>query len=334
VSSVESTASTPVADGAEPTAPLLSVEGLSASAFAGGAQAEPLQDVVLRIPQDTSVGLVGESGSGKSLSALSILRLLPAGVKVTSGAIRWQGEDLLGLSEGRMRSIRGAEISMVFQNPKMSLNPVLTVGEQIAEVIRVHRHTPRKQAKAEAVDLLGSMGIVHAARRANDYPHQFSGGMAQRAALARAMACSPRLLIADEPTTGLDPTVQEDVLELLLKSVRDRHASLLLISHDMKAVAATCDLTVVMYAGMALESGPTAEVLASPLNPYTAALVACAGIIGRGKVTTIPGSVPQRVTRHEGCPFAPRCASVMPVCNETVPPRTQHGERTVACHLR
>jgi peptide/nickel transport system ATP-binding protein len=312
---------------------LLSVESLSAAATGRRGETYPLQGVTFAVPPGRLVGLVGESGSGKSLTASAILGLLPAGVRVTSGLVRFEGRDLLALSERQLRRIRGAQISGLFQNAKAALNPVIPVGEQIAEILRVHQGLSRKAAWDQAVELLGGMGMRDAPRRARDYPHQYSGGMAQRAALARAVACSPKLLIADEPTTGLDATVQADVLELLVDRIRSRQASLLLISHDIGVIAATCDLAVVMYAGMVLESGPSALILRTPLSPYTRALVECFDVTRPGRMRAIPGSAPTITRAHTGCPFRDRCELAQAVCAESVPALRELDGRMVACHL-
>jgi oligopeptide/dipeptide ABC transporter ATP-binding protein len=312
---------------------LLAVEGLSAMAQAHGRLTHPLQGVTFSIPRNRVVGLVGESGSGKSLTASAILGLMPAGVQVTAGAIALEGRNLLALRERELRRVRGAQISIVFQNPRASLNPIIPVGKQIAELLRLHEGLDRRQAWTQSVELLAGMGIRKAAQRAKDYPHQYSGGMAQRAALARALACSPKLLIADEPTTGLDATVQEEVLELLVSRTRSRGASLLLISHDIGVIGATCDEAVVMYAGMVLEDGPATVVLRESLSPYTKALVECFHVVERGRMQAIPGSAPLLTGKHTGCPFRARCALAQEVCEESVPELREVRGRKVACHL-
>ncbi|HET6449095.1 MAG TPA: ABC transporter ATP-binding protein [Conexibacter sp.] len=315
---------------------LLRIDGLSVATGAGADEdcAHPLQGVSIDIARGSLVGLVGESGSGKSMTSMAILGMLPPGLRVTAGSIDFDGRDLLALSEKQLRAVRGEAISIVFQNPKSSLNPVMKVGEQIAELMRIHEGLSKQRARAAAVELLDAMGIPNAAKRAQDYPHQYSGGMAQRAALARAMACSPKLLIADEPTTGLDATVQEEVLDLLVRSVRERDASLLLVSHDMRVIRATCDRTIVMYAGMVLESGPTDAVLGTPRSPYTQALVDCFEVTARGRVNSIPGAAPMVLEAHVGCPFAPRCTLAEERCRESVPQLEQREGRWVACHVR
>lgn len=312
---------------------LLSVQGLTAAVEARDRRTYPLQGVTLAVPRNRVVGLVGESGSGKSLTASAILGLLPAGVRVTAGEIHFDGRDLLALPDRQLRRVRGEEISIVFQNARASLNPLIPVGKQIAEILRVHEGLDRKKAWEQAVELLDGMGIRDAERRAKDYPHQYSGGMAQRVALARALACSPKLLIADEPTTGLDVTVQEDVLELLVSRIRSRGASLLLISHDIGVIAATCDEAVVMYAGMVLEAGSAPVILRNPLSPYTKALVECFHVIGRGRMRAIPGSALMLAGMHGGCPFYPRCELAQEICMESVPALRERRGRRVACHL-
>jgi oligopeptide/dipeptide ABC transporter ATP-binding protein len=313
---------------------LLAIRDLSATAETNQGTTYPLQGVTFSVPRKRIVGLVGESGSGKSLTTSAVLGLLPAGVRVTAGEILFDGRDLVRMSERRLRRVRGAEISIVFQNPRASLNPVMPVGKQIAEVLRIHEGLRRRDAWEHAVELLAGMGIRHARQRARDYPHQYSGGMAQRAALARALACGPKLLIADEPTTGLDATVQQDVLELLVTRIREQGASLLLISHDIGVIAATCDEAVVMYAGMVLEAGDAAAVLERPLSPYTEALVDCFDVAGPGRMRAIPGTAPLLTRAHRGCPFAPRCPLVQPGFADSVPTLREREGRMVACHLR
>jgi peptide/nickel transport system ATP-binding protein len=320
-------------DGQGPADELLVVEELHATARVRGRLTYPLQGVTFAVPKNRVVGLVGESGSGKSLTAAAILGLLPGGVHVTSGTVRFGGRDLLSLPERELRRVRGAEISIVFQNPRASLNPMMSVGTQVAEILRVHERLGKRQAWQQAVELLAAMGIRQPGRRARDYPHQYSGGMAQRAALARALACSPRLLIADEPTTGLDATVQQEVLELLLSRTRERGASLLLISHDIGVIGATCDDAVVMYAGMVLEAGTASAILRTPLSPYTKALVECFDFTEPGRMRAIPGTVPVLTEQHTGCPFRFRCPLAQETCALSVPALREVAGRRVACHL-
>ncbi len=316
-----------------PLAPLLEISDL-AVCFAGKrkrAAQMPLQGVSLEVGRASTMALVGESGSGKSLTASAVLGMLPSSAKVMRGSIRFEGEEILGAAEKRLRLLRGSRMAIMFQNPRASLNPVLTIGGQIAEVIRVHEKVGRKESRERAVELLEQMGIPNALRRSKDYVHQYSGGMAQRAALALALSCRPRLLIADEPTTGLDATLQRQVLELVVEQVSERHSTLLLITHDIGIVGRTCEKMAVMYAGRIMESGPTAEVLNSPYNPYTAELVKSYSTIRQGRMNFISGVVPTLVGELTECAFADRCERVGTECREGVPELRGMGERRVAC---
>jgi len=251
----------------------LAIEGLKVTIRTAGGPVHALRGVDLAIPPGTFLGLVGESGSGKSLTASAVLGMLPDAAAVDAGRVLLDGADVLRASRKELRRIRGSQVAAIFQNPVATLNPLIRVGDQIAELIRIHRDVPRRRAAAEAVDLLAAMGIAEPERRARQYPHQYSGGMAQRAALARALACSPRLLIADEPTTGLDATVQAEVLALIVERVRAAGASVLLITHDLAAAAQICDRIAVMHDGVVVEEGPTAQVLTAPRDPYTRSLI-------------------------------------------------------------
>jgi len=291
----------------------------------------PLQGVDLAVPERSLVALVGESGSGKSLTAAAALGMLPEGSRVLAGSIRIAGEEVVGTRERRLRSLRGTAVAIMFQNPKASLNPVLTVGSQIAEVIRVHEGIPRREARERAVDLLDQMGIPDARRRADDHVHQYSGGMAQRAALAMALSCRPRLLIADEPTSGLDATLQQQVLELVTEQVVRLGTSLLLITHDIGLVSQVCERAIVMYAGRVVESGTVEQVVRDPRNPYTQELVKAFQQVGPGRMSSIPGVVPVLDRMLEGCAFAPRCPLVEDECRSAVPPLRVVEGREVAC---
>ncbi len=291
----------------------------------------PLQGVDLSIPHSTRMALVGESGSGKSLTASAVMGMLPPGAEITSGSIRLNGDELIGADERRLQHLRGRRIAIMFQNPRGSLNPVLTVGGQIAELIRVHEGAGRRESKERAIDLLDQMGIPDARRRAKDYAHQFSGGMAQRAVLAMVLSCRPDLLIADEPTTGLDATLQQQVLELVVEQVTARDASLLLITHDIGIVGRTCEQVAVMYAGRVLESGPAAVVLSDPANPYTIELMRAFSVVNQRRMVSIPGRVPVLYSQLESCSFAPRCPQAGPECEAELPPLRPVGDRKVAC---
>lgn len=293
-----------------------------------------LQGVSFGLGRRSLTGLVGESGSGKSMTALAIVRALPEQGRLAGGQIWFDGQDLLQLDESRMRQVRGKQISMVFQNARAALNPLFPVGQQIAEVYRAHEKTGQKEAWQRAVGMLDAMGIPNPAQKARDYPHQFSGGMAQRAMVALALVCSPQLLIADEPTTGLDVTIQAQVLNVIVDEIEQLQASLLLISHDLAIIAEICANVVVMYAGKILESGPVELVLRTPANPYTQALIASFQVDDQRRMSFIPGRVPDLGTPHRGCPFAPRCRVVEARCHDEVPLlREIEPGHWVACHL-
>ena len=293
--------------------PLLDIENLAVGFRTGTEDASmPLQGVNLRVPRSSRMSLVGESGSGKSLTAAAVIGMLPEGAEILRGSIRLDGEELLGASKRRLRDLRGPQIAIMFQNPRASLNPVLTVGGQIAEVIRTHSDAGRRDSHLRAIDLLDQMGVPDARRRAGDYVHQY-------------------LLIADEPTTGLDATLQQQVLELVVEQVTDRGASLLLITHDIAIARQTCERTAVMYAGRVMESGPTASVTSSPANPYTTALLRAFATVDEGRMYAIPGTVPTLLDPLVECPFASRCPEVGEECRDGVPELRTIADREVAC---
>jgi peptide/nickel transport system ATP-binding protein len=290
-----------------------------------------LNQMELVVPPRSRVGVVGESGSGKSMTASAILRLLPEGVEAVAGEITFQGRDLMKLTEAEMRRVRGAEVSVVYQNALATLNPLERVGDQIAAVARAHLNVSRKEARDRAVEMLSSLGIPAAAQRARDYPHHFSGGMAQRVSIGMALICDPDLLIADEPTTGLDATIQAHVLDVIDRSVREREAALLLVSHDLAVIQAMCDVVAVVYAGHLLEFGMAKDVLGAPLSPYTKALLACLSVTG--EITFIPGRIPEPGSFGDQCPFADRCSMVSDRCRQERPkPRQLRPDQWVACH--
>jgi peptide/nickel transport system ATP-binding protein len=281
-----------------------------------------------------TLGMVGESGCGKSVTALSILRLIPSPPSVVAGgAVRYRGADLLQASEARMRELRGNEISMIFQDPMTSLNPVLTIGEQIAETVRLHQRLGRRAARERAVEMLQLVNIPEPRKRASAYPHQFSGGMRQRAMIAMALACNPSVLIADEPSTALDVTIQAQILELMLQLKEQLGTAILLITHDLGVVAETCARVLVMYAGRKVEEAPAAELFAAPQHPYTQGLLASVprldtsgGRRERPRLAEIPGMVPSLQEELPGCAFAPRCARATDRCRAAAPPLEPHGE--------
>ena len=272
------------------------------------------------VPRGITMGVVGESGSGKSVLCRSVLRLLPPNARVTtSGAVLYEGRDLLRLPEAEMRKLRGTEISMIFQNPMTSLNPVWPIGDQVTEGLRVHGAVGKRQARACGIELLARVGISSPERRFDDYPHQWSGGMLQRAVIAMAMAAEPRLLLADEPTTALDVTIQDQILSLLLEMQERTGTTLILVSHDLAVVAETCDRLAVMYAGRVVETAPTARIFSAPKHPYTAGLLGSTPLAAQGKdrLRPIPGQPPDLATLPPGCPFAPRCPVSSPDCAVT-----------------
>jgi peptide/nickel transport system ATP-binding protein/oligopeptide transport system ATP-binding protein len=268
------------------------------------------------------LGLVGESGCGKSVTALSLMRLVAPPGRIVGGEILFDGVDLLKLSESKMRAIRGDDIAMIFQDPMTSLNPVYTVGEQIAEALRLHRGMKRGEAKRAAVAAMEEVSIPDPARRADDYPHQLSGGMRQRVMIAMALACDPKLLIADEPTTALDVTIQAQILELLNELRRTRSLAVLLITHDLGVVAEVADRVAVMYTGRIVEESPVEELFARPKHPYTEGLLrsvpklTAAGVEKATRLQSIEGVVPKLTELPTGCHFAPRCPHRMPRCSE------------------
>ena len=268
------------------------------------------------------VGIVGESGSGKSVTAMSIMGLLPRSAQVT-GSVQFKGRELLGLKEKQLMSVRGQGIAMIFQDPMTSLNPVYNVGWQISEAIRAHQNVTKEQALAQSVELLRKVGIPHPEARIASYPHEFSGGMRQRVVIAIAMANSPDIILADEPTTALDVTVQAQVLQSLRTALEETQAALLLITHDLGVIAGLADRIVVMYAGRTVEHGSVEDIFYRPAMPYTVGLLGSLprlDVDGTERLRPIPGSPPSMISLSGGCPFAPRCPLRAPICNEVEPP--------------
>jgi oligopeptide/dipeptide ABC transporter ATP-binding protein len=303
-------------------APLLDVRDLvTRFETDGGGELRAVDGVSFAMRAGTTLGVVGESGSGKSVTALSILRLVrdPPG-RVVGGQVLFRGRDLLKVGEREMQRVRGAEISMIFQEPMTSLNPVMTTGAQVAEPLIIHRGKSKKEALAEAAELYRLVGIADPERRIHDYPHQMSGGMRQRVMIAMALACRPALVIADEPTTALDVTIQAQILELLARLRRELGMALLLITHDLGVVAETCDEVVVMYAGHVVEQARARELFARPKHPYTAGLLRSRKSTGRGReLQAIPGLVPRLDQLPKGCRFADRCDRVQDKCRAEMP---------------
>jgi oligopeptide/dipeptide ABC transporter ATP-binding protein len=293
-----------------------------------------LEDLSFEIAEREVLGVVGESGSGKSMTALAIMGLLPPGGRIAAGQVHFEGADITTLPERKLEKIRGARMAMIFQEPMASLNPVLTVGEQIAEVLRQHRGLDRRAAQAEAIALLKLVEIAAAERRVDSYPHQLSGGMRQRAMIAIALACRPRLLIADEPTTALDATVQAGILDLLRGLRRELGMAVLLITHDLGVVADICERVVVMYAGRMAETGAAEAIFARPAHPYTRALLAAIPRLEGplGALPAIGGVVPSPADFPAGCRFAPRCGIAVPACAVAPPAlRATPGGTQAAC---
>jgi oligopeptide/dipeptide ABC transporter ATP-binding protein len=301
--------------------PLLKVENLTTVFDVPGQTVVAVDDVSFEISHGETLGLVGVSGSGKSVTAFSIINLLPSPGRVTAGRVWFQGRDLLTLPAQELRAVRGAGIGFVFQEPSAALNPVIRVGAQIAEALMVHALAARREARERAIDLLRAVRIPDPDTRVDDYPHQLSGGMRQRVMIAVALACRPPLIIADEPTTALDVTVQAQILDVLSGLRRDFGMSLLLITHDLGVIAETADRVAVMYAGRIVEEGPVREVFARPLHPYTQGLLgSIPGAAASGaRLHAIEGVVPSLANLPLGCTFAPRCPQRMDICTTAVP---------------
>jgi peptide/nickel transport system ATP-binding protein len=306
---------------------LLEVQHLHVRLRTDRGPAYAVRDVGFALDRGETLGLVGESGCGKSMTALAIMGLLPENAQL-SGSIRFDGQELGSRSERELCAIRGNRIGMIFQEPMTALNPVHSVGRQVAEPLRLHRGLSAAHARRQAIALLDRVGIADAARRIDAYPHQFSGGQRQRVTIAMALACGPDLLIADEPTTALDVTVQRQILELIGGLVAERGMALMLISHDLGVIAQNAARTLVMYGGSVVESGPTESVFANRAHPYTLGLFAARPALRAAKgerLATIPGTVPELADLPVGCPFAGRCGFTVAQCHVTVPPAYEVG---------
>ena len=315
----------PLPPAASPAVPLLQVTDLRVGLTTSRGPADALRGISFELSRGETLGLIGESGCGKSMTAMALMGLLPQDARV-SGSIRLNGQELVGLNDAAMCALRGNRIGMVFQEPMTALNPLHTVGAQIAEPLRLHRGLSRAAARAEALRLLERVQLPNAAQRLDAYPHQLSGGQRQRVTIAIALACGPDLLIADEPTTALDVTIQAEILDLVNELVRDSGMALLMISHDLGVMARMVSRLLVMYGGTVVESGPTAEVFAHLAHPYTRGLFAARPRLGaprvdgrKPKLATIPGRVPELVDMPAGCPFADRCAWVVDACRAGPP---------------
>lgn len=318
-----------------PEKPLLSIKNLNVSFEIDKSRRFAVNGVNLDLPPGAITCLVGESGCGKSLACRSVLRLLPENASA-DGQIFFKGQDILTLPQKALRSVRGAAIGMIFQEPMTSLNPVLKAGEQTAEPLRLHKKMSRGQAKEKALDLFRQVGIPSPETRYNDYPHQLSGGMRQRVMIAMALSCGPDLLLADEPTTALDTTIQGQILRLIRNESRERGMAVLLITHDLGVVADMARYVGVMYAGHLVEYAPAKDLFASPLHPYTRGLLACApnsAAFSLKRLPVIPGHVPTLAQMPPGCPFQPRCPEAMPICSQQMPEAVATGNQKTACWL-
>lgn len=310
---------------------ILDVKGLKTYFYTEDGVVQAVNSVDFKIRRGEVLGVVGESGSGKSVSSLSVLRLVSKPGKIEGGQIFFKGNDLLKMSESEMMDLRGNQISMIFQQPTSCLNPVFRIGEQVAEVLEIHQNMSKKEAWDKGVDMLRKVGIPNPQRRAQAYPHEISGGQAQRVMIAMALACAPDLLIADEPTTALDVTIQAQILDLM-RNLRDElGTSILLITHDLGVVAEMCDSVAVMYAGRIVEYTDVYSIFEQPLHPYTEGLLASIPVLGEVKdeLAVIPGSVPNLIGLPDNmCHFAPRCPyqAGHPVCVEEAPPLYQYKE--------
>lgn len=317
----------------EPT-PILSVRNLSIDINSKQGILHAVRGVSFDVHAGDRLGVVGESGCGKSTLALSIMRLLSPGAMPTSGSIQFLGSDLLSLSEAEMRGLRGNEIGMIFQDPAASLNPMMTAGRQVAETIEAHRTVSRQTAYGAATDMMRSVRIPEPTARAGQYPHQFSGGMRQRVVIAMGSVNVPKLIIADEPTTALDVTVQAQVIDLLEKMNTDTGSSFLFISHNIALVSEFCSRVIVMYAGRIVEEGPTSAVFSKPYHPYTSALIQSVPPLDRrleSGLAPIEGRPPDLSSKQTGCAFAARCSSKVSKCKEVSPPLVSVGQRKAAC---
>ena len=315
--------------------PLLSVEDLEVRFWTSRGIIHAVNGVSFDVAPGETLGIVGESGCGKSVTSLAILGILPRAGRVTAGSARYQGRDLVGLSDDELRTIRGKEIAMIFQDPMTSLNPVLTIGRQIREALETHFDLDKDEAHKRAAELLDRVGIPSAKMRLKDYPHQFSGGMRQRAMIAMALACEPKVLIADEPTTALDVTIQAQILGLLRELVAERDTALILITHDLGVVAGMCERVNVMYAGMFVETGSARQVFAKPRHPYTLGLLQSVPRLDAARKTAlqpIEGAPRDMLFPPNACPFAPRCRYEVEQSRQEVPPLEQvEPGHKVAC---
>ena len=316
---------------------LLEVRNLTTSFRTSGGEVTAVEDVSFTLEKGEILGIVGESGSGKSVTALAIMGLLPRPpARILGGSINFEGQDLLKLSDRAMQRLRGPGIAMVFQEPMTSLNPVFTIGEQIMETIQAHETLSQRDSFARAVKMLDKVGIPSAASRMKDYPHQLSGGQRQRVMLAMALVCQPRILIADEPTTALDVTIQAQILELLMDLRDEFGMAIVMITHNMGVIAETADRVMVMYAGRMVEQAPVTRLFDHPLHPYTSGLLSCVPTLDQDqdRLVAIPGSLPEPSNRPPGCRFSARCVHAIPACGEATPPLESYEPAHQAACIR
>jgi oligopeptide/dipeptide ABC transporter ATP-binding protein len=312
---------------------LLEIRDLKTYFFTEAGVVKAVENAAVDVKPKETIGLVGESGSGKTVTALSALRIIPRPGRIVAGSIKFEGTDVLAMSEDEMRKLRGPKMAMVFQDPSSSLNPVYTVERQLSDILMLHRNLTKKEASERAQYLLELVGIPEPHTRLKAYPHELSGGMKQRIAIARALSCEPTLLFADEPTTNLDVTVQAQVLELMKKLQRDLGMSMVMITHDMGIIADMAERVTIMYAGKVMEAADTKTVFHDPKHPYTEALLAAVPRVDQRKILeVIPGNIPNLIEPPSGCVFHPRCKYAKQTCTDTVPPLEEADEgHLVAC---
>ena len=314
---------------------LLDVQGLTTAFMTGRGEITAIEEVSFSLKEGEILGIVGESGSGKSVTALTIMGLLPTPpARIAAGKVLFQGQELTQLSSREMQRIRGPGIAMIFQEPMTSLNPVFSIGDQIMETIKAHESLPAAALRKRAIDMLDKVGIPSAARRLDDYPHQMSGGQRQRVMIAIALACNPKLLIADEPTTALDVTIQAQILDLLMDLRDEFRMAIMIITHNMGVIAETADRVLVMYAGRVIEEAPVARVFDHPIHPYTRGLLECVPSIteDRARLIAIPGTLPDPARRPPGCRYSVRCRYAQPSCSDALPPLIlEEADHWAAC---
>ncbi len=315
---------------------ILEVNNLETSFFTHIGEVKAIRDVSFKVKHGEPLGVVGESGSGKSVTFLSVMRLLQNPGKVIGGEILFNGEDILAKNTKEMRDIRGNKMSMIFQDPMTSLNPVYTIENQIVEIIKEHNNISNKEAREKTIKMLDMVGIPSPEDRLNSYPHEYSGGMRQRVMIAMALACNPQLLIADEPTTALDVTIQAQILGLIKELSQKLNMATVLITHDLGIVAKVCSRVIVMYGGLIMEEGPVKDIFYNPLHPYTMGLLKSIPRISTGsrtRLVPIPGSPPDLLNPPKGCPFCNRCSYAMNICKEEIPPYFEKEEHKAMCWM-